>query len=589
MAGGLLQIVAYGAQDVYLTGNPQITFHKIGHRRYTNFANESIEQYFSGPTSFGKKCAAEVSRNGDLITQIFLKVTLPEVKYTGSDFMKINSVAFGWVKNPGHAIVDETELEIGGTQIDKHYGLWLRIWQELSLPVGHKTGMDVLLGNVPELTSISRLSSDQPEQNVLKNSYTLYVPLQFYFCRNNGLALPLIALQYHQVKIYVKFRQIEQCYVASKSFIEASNRKCLDIEDSSLYINYVFLDTTERKKFAQYSHEYLIEQLQFTGEESVSSSSHKSKLNFNHPVKALYWVTKMSNYLGGRFMVYHHHDWELARKEAAKLLLLSQYSLDDLGNFTEFDAGNAGSSYYDGTAEYILVDPTDPSFEPRYNFYDSTTASMFGDGRLIAVLSNETPLLSNKDGDLRNLVEGIISIHSNGTEIYPRVEKITRNDISISDLSVPLDDFCVDNRNRYVKNFDIIVWQHDNFGLLIDGTINPITEVELQLNGQARQSKRSSKWYDTVEPLLRHTNTPSSPINVFSFALNPEQHQPSCTCNFSRIDTAQLNLWFVSNMSKNNSRYCSIFCPKNAKVFIYATNYNILRILSGMAGLAFAN
>lgn len=589
MAGGLMQLVAYGAQDVYLTGNPQITFFKVVYRRHTNFAVESIEQYFSGTINFGRKGTAEISRNGDLITQCFLKVVLPEVRYTG-DFTKFGHVEFAWVRNIGNAIIDETELEIGGSQIDKQYGDWLQIWEDLTTEVGHDYGLAKMLGDVPELTSISTLSWDVPENTVLKPSYTLYVPLQFYFCRNNGLALPLIALQYHQVKIYVKFRPAEQCYIASEAYKAGAEN--LELDEASIYVNYVYLDTEERRRFAQVSHEYLIEQLQYTGEESISNSnSAKYKLNFNHPVKALYWITKLGNYQGGRFMTYDHCDWELARENAARLLLLAQYDLDEFGYFNEVAVDCNEDCYMgDGGVEYIGINPADPAEEPKYVFNDSATAERFDGTVLIGRLSPNVPLLKrNKDIDLRDKIEGVIRIYTdfdNDDLNYPEVDKITRNDITITDLSIPIDKFDDDNRVEYIKRFDVTVWQHHNYGLLIDGTVNPVTSVELQLNGQYRQSKRSGFWHDTVEPYMHHTRTPRDGLNMFSFALNPEEHQPSCTCNFSRIDTAQLNLWFAEFA---NNRMADVFTDNDNKVLIFAINYNVLRIMSGMAGLAYSN
>lgn len=587
MAGGLMQLVAYGAQDVYLTGNPQITFFKVVYRRHTNFAVESIEQYFSGTINFGRKGTAEISRNGDLITQAFLKVVLPEVRFNGA-FDKVGHVEFAWVRHIGHAIVDETELEIGGSQIDKQYGDWLHIWQELSSDSGHKQGLAKVLGDVDQLTSISTLSWDNPDNTLLKHSYTLYIPLQFYFCRNNGLALPLIALQYHQVKIAVKFRPAEQLYIASDAYKQGADN--LELDEASLYVNYVYLDTEERRRFAQVSHEYLIEQLQHGGEESISNSnSAKYKLNFNHPVKSLYWITKLGNYQGGKFMVYDHADWEVARENAAKMLLLAQYDLDEFGYFNEVAIECSDSYNGDGGVEYSGVNPADPAEEPKYIFNDSATVEKFDNTLLIGRLSPNVPLLKRKDGDLRDKVEGIIRIHTdfdNDNCIYPEVEKITRNDITIMDLSIPVDKFDKDNRVDYIKKFDVTVWQHHNYGLLIDGSINPVTNVEIQLNGQARQSKRGGFWHDTVEPLMHHTRSPSDGLNMYSFALNPEEHQPSCTCNFSRIDTAQLNLWF--NEFANN-KMSDVFTDTDNKVLIFAINYNVLRIMSGMAGTAYSN
>lgn len=589
MTGGLLQMVATGAQNVYLTGNPHITFWKIVYRRHTNFAVESIEQFFSGTTNFSRKSSAEISRNGDLITQIFLKVILPEVCYRG-DFTKFGHVEFAWVRRIGHAILDETELEIGGTQIDKQYGDWLNIWYELTHEVGQEYGYAKMIGDIPELTSISTLSWDNPENTLLKPAYTLYIPLQFYFCRNNGLALPLIALQYHQVKIYVRFRAAEQLYIASDAFKTGCEN--FELNDASLYINYVYLDTEERKRFAQYSHEYLIEQLQYTGEESIgNSNSVKYKLNFNHPVKAIYWVTKLGNYQGGRFMVYDPCDWELARQNAAKLLLLAQFDLDEFGYFNEVAVDSVDTPYSgDGGLEYVAVNPADPCEEPFYVFNDTCTAEKFDGSLWIGKLASNIPLLKrDNDVDLRNKVAGIIRLYTdfdNDDLIYPEVERVTRNDLCITDLSIPLDKFDHDNRVEYIKRFDVTVWQHHNYGLLIDGTTNPVSEVQLQLNGQDRQSKRSGFWHDTVEPYMYFSNTPRDGVNVFSFALNPEEHQPSGTCNFSRIDTALLNLWFNE---LNSAKYQDVFCDTDNKVQIYAVNYNVLRIMSGMGGLAYSN
>jgi len=576
-------------QDIYLTGNPQITFFKVVYRRHTNFAVESIEQYFNGTINFARKGTCEISRNGDLITQTFLKVVLPEVRYTG-DFTRFGHVEFAWVKNIGHAIVDETELEIGGSQIDKQYGDWLQIWSELTTPLDHQYGLNKMLGDVPELTSISTLSWDVPENTLLKPSYTMYVPLQFYFNRNNGLALPLIALQYHQVKIYVKFRPAEQCYIASEAF--KAGAESFELDDASLYVNYIYLDNEERRRFAQVSHEYLIEQLQYTGEESINNSnSAKYKLNFNHPVKALYWVTKLGNYQGGKFMVYDHCDWEIARQNAAKFLLLAQYDLDEFGYFNEVAVDCNDDAYMgDGGVEYIGINPADPAYEPHYVFNDSATAEKFNGSVLIGRLAPSVPLLKrNKDVDLRDKIEGVIRVFTdfdNDNLNYPEVDRIIRNDLTITDLSIPVDKFDEDNRVEYIKRFDVTVWQHNNYGLLIDGSINPVSEAELQLNGQYRQSKRSGFWYDTVVPYMAHTRTPRDGVNVFSFALNPEEHQPSGTCNFSRIDTAQLNLWFVYLA---NNKYSDVFADTDNKVQIYAINYNVLRVMSGMAGLAYSN
>ena len=248
MGGGLLQLVAYGAQDVYLTGNPQITFFKVVYRRHTNFALESIQQTFNGSVGYGQRVTATISRNGDLISRAYLVIKTPDTKL---------------VPYFGLKVIKHAEVEIGGQRIDKHYADWMYIWNELSMPVAKKQGYYNMVGGKGG-DNLANLS--------------LYVPLEFWFCRNIGLALPLIGLQYHEVKINIQF---EEGNLVVQSTGAATNLS------ASLWVDYIYLDTDERRKFAQSSHEYLIEQLQFTGRESATN---KIKLNFNHPVKELIWV-----------------------------------------------------------------------------------------------------------------------------------------------------------------------------------------------------------------------------------------------------------------------------------------------------------
>jgi hypothetical protein len=191
MGGGLLQLVAYGAQDVYLTGNPQITFFKVVYRRHTNFAIEAIQQTPTGSNSLGSRASIQITRNGDLIHRVYFN---GKIKNDGS------ALAVALVPNFGQKLLKTVELEIGGQRIDKHYSEWLYIWNELSLPVGKRDGYNVMVG-ANSTNSCTKLDFGK--------SYEVYVPLEFWFCRNVGLALPLIALQYHEVKINVEYESIE--------------------------------------------------------------------------------------------------------------------------------------------------------------------------------------------------------------------------------------------------------------------------------------------------------------------------------------------------------------------------------------------
>ncbi len=207
MAGGLMQLVAYGAQDVFLTGTPEITFWKVSYRRHTNFAMESIEQTFSGQADFGRRVTCTISRNGDLAYRTYLQVTLPEInqelKGTGEN------VYARWLDFPGEQLIAQVEVEIGGQRIDRQYGDWMHIWNQLTLTSEQQRGYFKMIGHTTQLVYITDpdfadinapcASSSGPAQVCAPRKSlpetTLYVPLQFWFCRNPGLALPLIALK----------------------------------------------------------------------------------------------------------------------------------------------------------------------------------------------------------------------------------------------------------------------------------------------------------------------------------------------------------------------------------------------------------
>merc|ERR1712054_395351 len=221
MGGGLMQLVAYGAQDVYLTGNPQITFWKVTYRRYTNFSMESIEQTFNGQADFGRRVTCTISRNGDLAYRTYLQITLPEI---GQSLNSSGNVYARWLDSPGEQLISQVEVEIGGQRIDRQYGDWMHIWNQLTLSKEQERGYNKMIGNTTQLTYIcdpnfaavdGPCSADGVRQvcaprNALPET-TLYVPLQFWYCRNPGLALPLIALQYHEVKINLDIRNIGEC------------------------------------------------------------------------------------------------------------------------------------------------------------------------------------------------------------------------------------------------------------------------------------------------------------------------------------------------------------------------------------------
>ena len=279
-SGGLLQLVAVGAQDNYLTGNPNVTFFRMAYRRHTNFAIESMAQTFSGTADFGKKVTTVLARTGDLVNKAFLEINLPTLTANPGQTV-------AWTRNLGHAMLDEVFIEIGGSIIDRHYGMWFSIYNELTQSAAKWEGYNVMIGNTAALTT----------QAAAIPAATLYVPLIFWFNRNPALSLPLVALQYHETKLTIQFRPVAELYITSDLAPLASTPV---LQNATLYVDYIFLDSAERTQMTQTQHEYLIEQVQYAGAESHASANFKTVLNLSHPVKSLHWVVQPeSNILGG--------------------------------------------------------------------------------------------------------------------------------------------------------------------------------------------------------------------------------------------------------------------------------------------------
>jgi hypothetical protein len=521
MAGGLLQLVAYGAQDIYISGNPQITFWKILYKRHTNFAMESIEVTFNGQADFNKRVTAVINRNADLMFRTYVQVVLPQIDVSSSTQLGNSIDAFRWVSYIGHRLINQVELEIGGQRIDRQYGDWMQIWTQLSTDAGQVAALDSLVGNTHDLVLLKNsvgealdapCASSEITQSCQARSgtpaKTLYIPLQFWFCRNPGLAIPLIALQYHEVRINVTFETWENCVYAEASF-EPKRPNAQSLAACSLYVDYVYLDTEERRRFAQQSHEYLIEQVQYTGAESITSSSNKIQLNFNHPVKELVWVVQRDS-----FVDCSNPSW-----------------LSAVGGMQPFNYSDDFST--EGTIMSLL-------------------------GR--AGGGSQTTITSGTDMTGRQL-----GGNEDTTGSYPGMVASTGSD-GVSDA--------FDSGVNYLLAKVILA-----SGVRCEGK-NPVEVGKLQLNGQDRFTDREGSYFDRVQPYQHHTRTPSTGINCYSFALRPEEHQPSGTCNFSRIDKATLQLTVSVN---------TVIGQNTAQVRVYALNYNVLRVMSGMGGLAYSN
>ena len=500
MGGGLMQIAVKGTQDQYLTGNPQITFFKTIHKRYSNFSMESIQQHFNGTIDFGRKLNCTIAKNGDLIHKMYLLVDLPKIDCETSSANK-----FRWLNWLGHNIIKEVYIEIGGQIIDQQYGEWIHIWNELSQSSSKQSGYANLVGNVPRLTQVIQGNTLNNESNSIPE-HTLYIPLQFWFCKNPGLALPLIALQYNDVKIGIEFKEVTQCCWATGKYKTTPP----SISNASLYVDYIYLDTEERRQFASQEHEYLIEQLQYNGQEILNTQSNKIKLNFNHPVKELVWIVQPISNVD---LVY----------------------TENLGGPQTFNFTDAiDSTYFSGTPNY-------------------------------------------QDGG------GMSGGHSNNISWGLPISDFASTVNSINAPQSGQTTTSITNSNFHSITTNPIHSQ-TNIGtsnnlLLFDKGKSPITNAKIQLNGHDRFSIRDNKYFNIIQPYQHHTSIPCIGINCYSFCLYPENHQPSGSCNFSSVDSANL-IFNLTEQSVINQRKCHIR--------IYATNYNILNISHGIGKLTYS-
>jgi hypothetical protein len=455
MAGGLMQLVAYGAQDVYLTGNPKVTFFQAVYRNHTNFAMENIEQTVNGTAASDGRLSVTIARNGDLIGEMYLQLSTVALSARAGDRNVIDGC---WA---AERAIKAVELTIGGQRIDRHYQRWWRLYSELYLNDSKKA-------NWAKLTTANSFGAAQ--------TGNVYLPLIFFFNRNPGLYLPLIALQYHEVRLDFDLAFNYTAYFGSSA--------------PRVWGNYVFLDTEERRRFAQKPHEYLIEQLQHTGADSLTANGNTKqvRLSYNHPVKELIWC----------------------------------------------------------------VSGTDTSNAFLWNFTSNANLSNS------LVLSSTSNLLQTFGTSSFNNVATITSFtQSSGVPLF----------VSGNVFTAGAGTGCT----------SLCSWAEEP-AVSANVAVGPVETFKVILNGQDRFKEQPGKFFNQIQPYWHHAGTPSPGIYCYSFALKPEEHQPTGTCNFSRIDNAQVEVKMKSGTVSDLS-----------SLYMFAVNYNVLRIQSGMGGLAFSN
>jgi hypothetical protein len=276
--GGRIQLVYVGKEDNFLTGNPKVSFFRFVYRQHTNFAIESIRMFFNGNPDFGQRFNVFFPRFGDLIGPMFLIIDLPPL------FLQ-NGQPIGYTNSIGNAIIEDMRIMIGETEIDRHDGMWEFIWNNITLSSDKKKIYESMVGQF-----------DGNPVFTITGPYRLHIPLTFWFNKDPGQYLPLIALQYHQVQIQFKFRNVTDLYYTINSDL---NNKCklalknnLSIPNVELWGDFVFLDTEERRRIVSKSMDYLIEQVQIIEPVSIDQSKANIgiQLTINNPVKEILWV-----------------------------------------------------------------------------------------------------------------------------------------------------------------------------------------------------------------------------------------------------------------------------------------------------------
>lgn len=684
MAGGLIQIASYGIHDVFLIGNPQITFFKTVYRKHTNFSMEYLEENFNGQQNFGNYLTCNLSKAGDLLHKLYIKIVIPQVAinkslYANSEINKIDpytslnisyteiqkfinitnfnliqplyqllnvnnlnyneinskyqillnrinyakklndivnikisfdktfalplvnsmgsviylnvpinvskfidfnsyyssyikpsstsvttdlkflldnfvlqlqiiksniydqllfakklsttlnrtNINFAWVDNLGHQILNRVEIEIGGKVIDFTDSVRANIHHQLTNKILQDFTYDKLIGNVNELKTYN---------SVTKPSYILYIPLEFWFNKYSGLSLPMIYLRYHDVKINLQLNDLVNCCYYEQLNSTTMIEELIMLDSVSLIVNYIYLDSDERQKFAQLSHEYLIDQTQIGSYSNVTSNSFNTELPFFNPVKQLFWVCRDSN--------------NIAR------LKYFEYS----------------ASYYSDIYEFM-------------NSYDNLNPNIASNHNLIKIRST--------DNNIGQFIYVGDLIYIENSIYYSGIYKV----IAVESEYVYIE-FQIFMKESYSYNYNVVNYNgtttytksssyagNSQAWIKKITNTNPINYSTLVLNGVQRIDKVDGIYTNFVQPYQHNNKSPAFGLNTYSFALNPDEYQPSGFCNFNPLDLKTMTLVFNSSYINSSNSNGQIAIPKSLNIIFYAHSYNVLRLAFGKAGI----
>lgn len=523
--GGLIQLHAQGSENIYLSGNPQITFFKSAYQRHTNFSYEWIPEYFDSSLTFDTTNSImmkmPIKRHGDLLCDTVLVIDLPNIFSSEEE-------NFRWVKNIGHVLLYSAEFTIGAHSISKLYGQWMNIWYELSTDISKREGFNELIGNVKEIHDPTVYYGEFGNTSIPTiRKRRLRIPLPFWFSQNPGLALPLIAIQFTEVSIQFDFRCLNDLFTIGKPSVSpkelfdnpstkpGSNHTVLreklinsgyttnnvfwkfvsglftpGVWNQNIYVDnkFVFLENKERVIFSSNDSEYLITQVEKIDFKCLHGVCQED-IKFFHPVKEMIWVFQRDD-------IHIRNQWTN---------YTTLYHEDDYKEFVE------KLTYHKNASDFGLT-PT--------SYLQSILPSGITIGEFLTFINS------------------------------------------------------TDSDNLSLSNIDAF----DNY-------LNIMYFGEFLFNANLRQNRKSTIYYTTDEPYHYHTSTPKDKqIHLLSFAENPESINPSGSANFSVIKNIQFNFTLKNKTKKNNSVDCELF-----NLYFYVRNINILKIKNGIGGLIFAN
>lgn len=450
------------------------------------------------------------------------------VRMTLSGGTAPSGATWAWVRRVGHEIIETAELSIGGQTIDKHFSTWANVWYDLTHETDKDKGYQSMIGNVPDVTDMKQ-----------SHSHTvLYVPLKFFFCVHENTPLPIIGLQHTNIRIDINFKDVEQliCTAGFTSSTPGADMN-LRLEDATLVTEVMYLEPEERKLYLQSPTEILIHSLQHHGRHVISKSVQTIDIAaFHHIVKELVWASRLGKYVNTsgeyKFLAYHATEIDTIRLIASKRFALSL-------------------AKYDASGELILANN----------------------------------MLVPRDDIPTGLLTKFNDIEAAAVTTSPTIDNISvlGEMLSVEDVSKPASELLSGTSRPSSGDgrvlFDVVVRIPDNFGLYIDRTGNPLTNATIAFNGMQRVN-RDTMYFNKVQPLQHHKQIPQDGIYVYSFAVKPETWQPSGGANFSALTTSTITVNLVNNNFDANF-------GGSSETLVFGTNYNLLRIMSGQAGLAF--